>query len=653
MVCAGDGSLGLQEGPWLFRNWARTSTISVPEWIRPSTVEQVVAAVQRAERDGRVIKAMGSGWSYPGAAVTAEVSHVLDTRALAGVLSGTDPAAGTLIPRALNDAGRARRRYLVHVQAGITLHALNCALDGRGLALHTLGGSSGQTLAGAVSTGTHGGDVDRPPLADAVRAIHLVGPGGQEWWIEPAAPRSVTDPARMEEARASGLLCADTRIEYDDRLFRAVLVSLGRMGIVCGYVIEAVDAVRLRETRSRKQWAEVSGRIRRDVVDAGEAYAGPRYMEVVVSPYRDAAGDHQCVVTERDVTTEDLTAEGPAGADPFTLFCDLGPLTPMLGALAATLPVIIATVTAAAVASVSWMAGIPFIGGVAFGIASGLAITAATGALVALETALLALLASPGENPGAKLASLCNLAAAAGQKSLVRDLVNAMVGVIRDPAAPSLVMESYRFAGQRRCPAAHQDDPACMREIDGVEFALDATPGHDNLFRFMDDVFALTDEFYDAGRPPGFGLSLRFSRGTTALLGMQQYARTCHVEFLMMRGIAGHDEFRRRLYAVARTHGGIPHWGLVHEVDGREVYARYGDNFTHWRLSLARLIDEGGGRAGTFSTAFSLARDLEPLRGCLVPAPLVDLFRDALVALAERRAARVRRPPPEISPGPI
>ncbi len=39
---------------------------------------------------------------------------------------------------------------------------------------------------GAVSTGTHGGDFQVPPLSDWVRALLLVGPGGQEWWVTSA-----------------------------------------------------------------------------------------------------------------------------------------------------------------------------------------------------------------------------------------------------------------------------------------------------------------------------------------------------------------------------------------------------------------------------------------------------------------------------------
>ena len=52
-----------------------------------------------------------------------------------------------------------------------------------GLALPAMGAGGAQSLAGSLATGTHGAEMDRQPLMDAIRAVH-VGPGGQEWWIE-------------------------------------------------------------------------------------------------------------------------------------------------------------------------------------------------------------------------------------------------------------------------------------------------------------------------------------------------------------------------------------------------------------------------------------------------------------------------------------
>ena len=49
-----------------------------------------------------------------------------------------------------------RRNLQVTVGAGITLSELNAELDQLGLALPNLGDIDSQTLAGAISTGTHG-----------------------------------------------------------------------------------------------------------------------------------------------------------------------------------------------------------------------------------------------------------------------------------------------------------------------------------------------------------------------------------------------------------------------------------------------------------------------------------------------------------------
>ena len=71
-----------------------------------------------------------------------------------------------------------------------------------------------------------------------------------------------------------------------------------------------------------------------------------------------------------------------------------------------------------------------------------------------------------------------------------------------------------------------------------MELAFDMTPGQENLFDFIDDVFAAADALYAANTPAAFGMALRFTGTTEALLGMQQRARTCIVEIFMLRGVA-------------------------------------------------------------------------------------------------------------------
>src|SRR5215467_3228424 len=75
--------------------------------------------------------------------------------------------------------------------------------------LITLGGSGGQSIAGVMATGSHGGDVHLPPIVDAVMAIHLIGPGGQEWWIEPTAGLTAGSEAAVQ-ARLQSIIAGDS-----------------------------------------------------------------------------------------------------------------------------------------------------------------------------------------------------------------------------------------------------------------------------------------------------------------------------------------------------------------------------------------------------------------------------------------------------------
>src|SRR5215208_3747348 len=149
----------------------------------PESLADVVAIVREAEANQKRVHAFGSKWSFSDCAFTSD--YVIDTRQLNQELPQVKPAL-----RPGQDSS-----LLYHVEAGITIRDLYTKLDRSDLALETMGGSSGQALAGAVSTGTHGGDKDMAPLADSVVAIHLVGAGGTQYWIEPSA--GITDPALL------------------------------------------------------------------------------------------------------------------------------------------------------------------------------------------------------------------------------------------------------------------------------------------------------------------------------------------------------------------------------------------------------------------------------------------------------------------------
>jgi hypothetical protein len=201
---------------------------------------------------------------------------------------------------------------LFFVEGGITLAALNSMLDKLTppLALKTLGGSDGQSLAGAISTGTHGGDFDRPPLADSVRAIYLIGAQGTHHWIEPTKP--ITDPDKI--VRTFPCIRSDN-VHYDDDMFRAVLVSMGSMGVIYAFVLDVVPQYSLLHWNKWSTWEELrhhSGKElfdgswtgMKDFVDAkfppshfGELHN--RFLQVVVDPIKNDDGTHNCYVSNR------------------------------------------------------------------------------------------------------------------------------------------------------------------------------------------------------------------------------------------------------------------------------------------------------------------------------------------------------------------
>jgi hypothetical protein len=88
-------------------------------------------------------------------------------------------------------------------------------------------------------------------LADSVIAIHLVGIGGSQYWIEPAP--GITDSKLLRS-----LVVPDVdpdNIIYDDQLFNACLVSMGCMGVIYAVVLRVRGAYDLIETTVETTWS--------------------------------------------------------------------------------------------------------------------------------------------------------------------------------------------------------------------------------------------------------------------------------------------------------------------------------------------------------------------------------------------------------------
>jgi len=185
--------------PAVWSNWAGNQRSTAALVARPRTVAEVVEAVGAATDAGRTIRAVGSGHSFTGAALTD--GHRLDLSDL-----DTDVTVDTT-------------RRLVTVPAGMTLHALNELLATHGLALPNLGDIDAQTVAGALSTGTHGTGARLGCLSTFVTALTLVTGTGEVLHCSADAHRDV---------------------------FAAARVGLGAVGILVEVTLRCVDAFVLR-----------------------------------------------------------------------------------------------------------------------------------------------------------------------------------------------------------------------------------------------------------------------------------------------------------------------------------------------------------------------------------------------------------------------
>jgi len=172
-------------------NWAGNQ-IGAPQSVEtPRDVEEVSLLVKRAAANGQRVKAVGSGHSFTAAAVTD------------GVLVRLDRITGA---REVN-----RETGLVTVNAGTPIHELNRLLAANGLAMSNLGDIDRQTIAGAVSTATHGTGEKLGGLATQIRGLELVVGDG------------------------SVVTCsADERPD----LFAAARVSLGALGVVTAITLQ-------------------------------------------------------------------------------------------------------------------------------------------------------------------------------------------------------------------------------------------------------------------------------------------------------------------------------------------------------------------------------------------------------------------------------
>lgn len=240
--------------------------------------------VSQAQAANVRLRAAGAGWSLSEVAVTD------------GWLLNTQPLDFTfrLGAEMLVDSAQEHTANLLFAQCGIGVAQLSALLRQSGQSLKTSGASNGQTLAGAISTGTHGSAIDVGAVHDCVCGLHLILDARRSVWLE-RATRPLVTPA-FATALGADLL-------QDDALFDAALVSFGSFGIIHGLLIEVepiflLEAYRRRLPLNESLWQAMSAL----TFDAPELpYPGerPYHFQVVLNPHDVAAGVYVTIMYKR------------------------------------------------------------------------------------------------------------------------------------------------------------------------------------------------------------------------------------------------------------------------------------------------------------------------------------------------------------------
>ncbi len=192
--------------PTRWTNWSRLWECHPAAIDEPTTTSELAQLLRVARRLDQGVKVAGSGHSFTDVACT-------DGRLVR--LERYD--------RVL-EVDRDRRR--VTVQAGITLAELNERLAEEGLALPNLGDIAYQSVAGAISTATHGTGIGFGNLATQVVALELVTADGS-------------------------LLRASA--DEEPEVFQAARVGLGALGVISTVTLQCVPAFDLEAVETKER----------------------------------------------------------------------------------------------------------------------------------------------------------------------------------------------------------------------------------------------------------------------------------------------------------------------------------------------------------------------------------------------------------------
>lgn len=184
-------------------NWSGSLRFVPGSYEQPSSEEELAALVHKAADKQQTVRVVGAGHSSSPLVKTGQVLVSLEE----------------LKEVKVHDLAKSQ----AWVGGGVLVHEAGEQLHQLGMATHNTGDVDVQTIAGAIGTGTHGSGITLPNLSTM-----LIG------------GRLVTSEGELIELSA----------EQDPKLFQALRVSLGTLGIFSSLKLQLVPKFQL----DRKEW---------------------------------------------------------------------------------------------------------------------------------------------------------------------------------------------------------------------------------------------------------------------------------------------------------------------------------------------------------------------------------------------------------------
>ena len=268
------------------------------------TVAALQGILRDALHDNVSLRALGGGWSLSQAAVTD--GRLVNTKPLNWYF----PVAAT----GVSPAYTGDPSLLMYLQCGVSVDEANNLLfeQPSPLALKTSGASNGQTIVGAISTGTHGARFRFGAMPDYVVALHLITAPDRAIWLERASYPVLAD----------GLIARlGAQLVRDDTLFNAALVSFGSFGLVHGVMIEAEPLYLLEASRQRlpidNQLKQAMQTLDFSTIPTPYPDEEPLHFEVVINPHDTGNGAYVTTMYQRPYRDDyPRPTSSPAGLGP-------------------------------------------------------------------------------------------------------------------------------------------------------------------------------------------------------------------------------------------------------------------------------------------------------------------------------------------------